>query len=183
MGLSFLPAPRCGHPLLSGKVVVQSGSPFALHPYCSLRFATPLDTSWKFLTSLLSRSLPIQTASLFFQYPSSESTVTAHRTASAWVVKGRFTAGCCQHCCQTLIFIPVCCAFRGVPQIGFEFGAPGGNRTRDPRFRKPLLYPLSYRGLMAEFKPKQTVKRQTEGRVLLGQWQSISSRTPYECKC
>ncbi len=28
-----------------------------------------------------------------------------------------------------------------------ENGAPGGTRTRDKRFRKPLLYPLSYRGL------------------------------------
>ena len=153
--------------------------PFRTAPVLQSTIATPLDTSWKLLTTLLSRSLSIQTASLFFQYPSAESTVTAHRMASAGVVRGRFTTGCC----QTPIFIPVCCAFRGVPQIGFEFGAPGGNRTRDPRFRKPLLYPLSYRGLMAEFKLKQTVKRHAKGRVLLGQWHPISSRTPYECKC
>ena len=27
-------------------------------------------------------------------------------------------------------------------------GTPGVNRTRDTRFRKPLLYPLSYRGTL-----------------------------------
>ncbi len=27
-------------------------------------------------------------------------------------------------------------------------GTPGVNRTRDTRFRKPLLYPLSYRGML-----------------------------------
>ena len=27
-------------------------------------------------------------------------------------------------------------------------GTPGAIRTRDLRFRKPLLYPLSYRGLL-----------------------------------
>src|SRR5262245_1946225 len=26
---------------------------------------------------------------------------------------------------------------------------PGGIRTHDPRFRKPVLYPLSYRGILA----------------------------------
>ena len=30
--------------------------------------------------------------------------------------------------------------------VSGERGAPGGTRTRDTRFRKPLLYPLSYRG-------------------------------------
>ena len=30
-----------------------------------------------------------------------------------------------------------------------RFGAPGRNRTCDKRFRKPLLYPLSYEGLKA----------------------------------
>ena len=29
---------------------------------------------------------------------------------------------------------------------GWMGGAPGGSRTPDTRFRKPLLYPLSYRG-------------------------------------
>ena len=27
-------------------------------------------------------------------------------------------------------------------------GAPGWNRTSDTRFRKPVLYPLSYEGMM-----------------------------------
>ena len=31
-----------------------------------------------------------------------------------------------------------------------ESGAPGGTRTRDTRFRKPLLCPLSYRGTLRE---------------------------------
>ncbi len=29
-------------------------------------------------------------------------------------------------------------------------GTPGVTRTRDTRFRKPLLYPLSYRGLASK---------------------------------
>ena len=33
-------------------------------------------------------------------------------------------------------------------------GAPAVIRTRDTRFRKPVLYPLSYRGSGAYFKPK-----------------------------
>ena len=32
-------------------------------------------------------------------------------------------------------------------------GAPAVIRTRDTRFRKPVLYPLSYRGSGAYFKP------------------------------
>ena len=35
----------------------------------------------------------------------------------------------------------------GVKISDTKTGAPGGTRTRDKRFRKPLLYPLSYRGL------------------------------------
>ena len=31
---------------------------------------------------------------------------------------------------------------------GDLYGTPGVNRTRDTRFRKPLLYPLSYRGML-----------------------------------
>ena len=31
----------------------------------------------------------------------------------------------------------------------FVYGAPGRTRTGDLRFRKPLLYPLSYRGAKA----------------------------------
>ena len=31
--------------------------------------------------------------------------------------------------------------------VGRNRGAPGGTRTRDKRFRKPLLCPLSYWGL------------------------------------
>ncbi len=34
-----------------------------------------------------------------------------------------------------------------VGEIKFEDGAPDRTRTCDTRFRKPLLYPLSYRGL------------------------------------
>src|SRR3989304_492693 len=34
----------------------------------------------------------------------------------------------------------------GGPFSYLKSGAPGGTRTRDTRFRKPLLYPLSYRG-------------------------------------
>jgi hypothetical protein len=30
--------------------------------------------------------------------------------------------------------------------LRFLLGAPGRNRTCDSRFRKPLLYPLSYEG-------------------------------------
>ena len=29
-----------------------------------------------------------------------------------------------------------------------ERGAPGWNRTSDTRFRKPVLYPLSYEGIV-----------------------------------
>ena len=28
--------------------------------------------------------------------------------------------------------------------MGWRLGAPGRIRTRDPRFRRPMLYPLSY---------------------------------------
>ena len=55
-----------------------------------------------------------------------------------------FRPGCCHGCCHS------------GPQSQFEFwpgphsylesGAPGRTRTGDLRFRKPLLYPLSYRG-------------------------------------
>ena len=31
-------------------------------------------------------------------------------------------------------------------------GTPGESRTHDTRFRKPLLYPLSYRGLKLNFR-------------------------------
>ena len=31
-------------------------------------------------------------------------------------------------------------------------GTPGATRTRDTRFRKPLLYPLSYRGVLTFYK-------------------------------
>ena len=30
-------------------------------------------------------------------------------------------------------------------------GTPGATRTHDTRFRKPLLYPLSYRGMKTKF--------------------------------
>ena len=31
--------------------------------------------------------------------------------------------------------------------LRLNYGAPGAIRTHDKRFRKPLLYPLSYRGM------------------------------------
>jgi hypothetical protein len=37
---------------------------------------------------------------------------------------------------------------RYAPSLAVE-GTPGGIRTHDPRFRKPVLYPLSYRGKYA----------------------------------
>ena len=36
----------------------------------------------------------------------------------------------------------------GLVMDGDLNGTPGVNRTRDTRFRKPLLYPLSYRGTL-----------------------------------
>ena len=39
---------------------------------------------------------------------------------------------------------------REIPESRFlasKSGTPGATRTPDTRFRKPLLYPLSYRGL------------------------------------
>lgn len=33
--------------------------------------------------------------------------------------------------------------------FSFGFGTPGGIRTPDPRFRRPMLYPLSYRRSIA----------------------------------
>ena len=33
---------------------------------------------------------------------------------------------------------------RVVIRVGGEYGALGGIRTPDPRFRRPMLYPLSY---------------------------------------
>ena len=35
-------------------------------------------------------------------------------------------------------------------QLHTHIGAPGRNRTCDTRFRKPVLYPLSYEGRWAE---------------------------------
>ena len=40
--------------------------------------------------------------------------------------------------------IPIFKAF-----LASKSGTPGVTRTRDTRFRKPLLYPLSYRGIVA----------------------------------
>ena len=40
---------------------------------------------------------------------------------------------------------------REVLAAGWMGGAPGGSRTPDTRFRKPLLYPLSYRGTITSF--------------------------------
>jgi hypothetical protein len=36
-----------------------------------------------------------------------------------------------------------------------QSGTPGGTRTHDTRFRKPLLYPLSYRGIW--FRPTNII--------------------------
>jgi hypothetical protein len=51
------------------------------------------------------------------------------------------------------------CLWR-IPHTYKGFGsAPGRIRTSDSRFRKPLLYPLSYRRIRlkyAEFSPPQT---------------------------
>ena len=33
------------------------------------------------------------------------------------------------------------------PTRSHPYGAPGRNRTCDTRFRKPMLYPLSYEGM------------------------------------
>ena len=42
---------------------------------------------------------------------------------------------------------------------GSDLGAPGRNRTCDTRFRKPMLYPLSYEGVRpTSYLPAQTQK-------------------------
>ena len=41
---------------------------------------------------------------------------------------------------------------------GFVCGAPGRTRTGDLRFRKPLLYPLSYRGASGLVRLKDSEK-------------------------
>ena len=45
---------------------------------------------------------------------------------------------------QGSAFVQVTARFAGV-----DLGAPGRNRTCDTRFRKPMLYPLSYGGVHA----------------------------------
>ena len=42
--------------------------------------------------------------------------------------------------------------------IGGKSGAPGGIRTPDPRFRRPMLYPLSYRRRQATSKARGTYR-------------------------
>ncbi len=78
-------------------------------------------------------------------------------------------------------------ALRSLIDRGCDLGAPGRNRTCDTRFRKPLLYPLSYEGANAQLtcQPIPTTARECQrvptaaaGRPAEHTWSTRSRRRP-----
>ena len=54
-------------------------------------------------------------------------------------------------------------------------GTPGGNRTHNPRLRRPVLYPLSY-GRMVHSLPRPLTGRKTDAQT---GWSRASDATKY----